>query len=548
MFKKLCSVLAVVMMGFAVFAGCDLVTLDTNRYLNQVVATAGENVKITKEDLRQGYASFGYQYVDSYGYSVEKAVRETLNILINRALVLEYVKNTEDGNKVSLTIAQDNAAWQQVYDYLNGQIQALEKTIMTEKGMNSLVEGNEPTGELGVVYTPYQKTYTLEAGVLTKVAAPEKTENFSISPYITGVAPADKYTSMFNEFKTKYWVHTNDTIKADAMTRYLRNLKNGEKGRNFSTVDAEVFARELDRVYKVYKENKYLEVFQASHEKTISVTNTQAIDWYANTYAAQQTLYAADTASYNKAMQGEAGSIFYHPAGVDWFRVSHILLPYSETQKTKLKSLETDLGNYKITQADYDKEVAKINASVVVTEYDSNGKSVGTKYASTVLAELNQALTGKDYYTKCAIFKDFIYRYNTDPGVQNAEYNYYIPADSTYDTMVPTFADASRELRDAGLLGAVSGLVESEFGYHIIFYIGDIDLPDVSTANIYNLDATRLSVFGNKTLLDKACESVTLASYGDYETLLITQLKGELQKNGQEIKIWDAYIKELWGK
>jgi len=532
-------------MGVVVLSGCNLFTLDLNRYLGQEVATAGENISITKEDLRRGYSSFGYQFVQNEGYTVEQAVRKTLEILIDRALVLEYAK-TNPENKVELTTAQENEAWKQVFEYFNSELQSLERELMKEKGMGTVTQGEASSSVEGVVYAPYEKAYYINSsGILTKIVEEDKVETVSLSVYLPGTAAADKATVAFNEFKNKHWVSLNSTVKNEAMTRFLRLLRGNEKGRGFSVVDAEVFEREIKRASDIYLENKVLEVFQKNYIKPIAVTNEQVVKWFASTYAAQSAKYASDFTGYNKAMQSDASGMLYHPASSEWFRVSHILLPYSDAQNAKLKSLKTDLANYKITQADYDKEVATINNSVVVTEYNNKGEKVGTKTAAAVLSEVTQALTGKDYNTRTALFNDFIYRYNTDPGVQNAEYNYYIPVDSTYDSMVVPFADTSRELHEKGLRGGFSGLVETEYGFHIIFYVGGVEMPSLTGLTAYGLDSIKLNALSNKTLLDKACESVALASYSDYETLLITQLKDELRASGHEIKIWEAYIKEL---
>ena len=60
-----------------VFAGCNLVQRNTDRYLNRTVATIGNEITITKKDLITAYNSYGYQYVQNYGYTSEKALKTT---------------------------------------------------------------------------------------------------------------------------------------------------------------------------------------------------------------------------------------------------------------------------------------------------------------------------------------------------------------------------------------------------------------------------------------------------------------------------------------
>ena len=75
-----------------VFAGCNLVQRNTDRYLNRTVATIGNEITITKKDLITAYNSYGYQYVQNYGYTAEKALKTTLDGLIDRQLVLTEAK------------------------------------------------------------------------------------------------------------------------------------------------------------------------------------------------------------------------------------------------------------------------------------------------------------------------------------------------------------------------------------------------------------------------------------------------------------------------
>ena len=83
--------------------------------------------------------------------------------------------------------------------------------------------------------------------------------------------------------------------------------------------------------------------------------------------------------------------------------------------------------------------------------------------------------------------------------------------DLTRSNMVETFTKASRELQTAGEVGAISGLVLSDYGYHIIQYTGDIvniktnqNADDVCLA----LNSTYTTLHGNKTIFDEILETV----------------------------------------
>ena len=70
------------------FTGCSLVQRNTERYLNRTVASA-DGITISKQDLLSAYNNYGYQYVSQMGYTTEKAVKTTLDSLIDRQIVLQ---------------------------------------------------------------------------------------------------------------------------------------------------------------------------------------------------------------------------------------------------------------------------------------------------------------------------------------------------------------------------------------------------------------------------------------------------------------------------
>ena len=120
------------------FTGCSLVQRNTERYLNRTVATAN-GIIVSKQDLIQAYNSYGYQYTQYYGYSTSKAIKTTIDKIIDRKILLEKAKEwivmeddgtvsyykTEvvNGEKVSTKVATlfnknvwNNAVWQETFD------------------------------------------------------------------------------------------------------------------------------------------------------------------------------------------------------------------------------------------------------------------------------------------------------------------------------------------------------------------------------------------------------------------------------------------------
>ncbi len=102
-FLGIITVILALVMSVSCLVGCNIVTTDNERDMEQVVATVDINGKqaIKKRDLVSAYLSYGYAYVEQYGYSYEAAMDLVVDGLIqNRILVQSAMKGFEDEGKV----------------------------------------------------------------------------------------------------------------------------------------------------------------------------------------------------------------------------------------------------------------------------------------------------------------------------------------------------------------------------------------------------------------------------------------------------------------
>ena len=100
---KFLTVILSVIMGAASLVGCNIVTDNTERDLNQVVATVNVNQKenIYKKDLVMAYMNGGYMYVQYYGYDVATVYNMILNSLVdNRIMVQAAYEEFEKSGKI----------------------------------------------------------------------------------------------------------------------------------------------------------------------------------------------------------------------------------------------------------------------------------------------------------------------------------------------------------------------------------------------------------------------------------------------------------------
>ena len=518
------------------FAGCDLIVTNMAKYLSQPVASIDNTTEISMEELLNTYNSYGHSQFDGSGEPTKDGVESTIDLLVSRAIFVDYCTDPDKSGEycVTLTMKQQNAIWQNVYDTINDSIRAIENELREKDGKTIVTAGDDEGDDADDAkkYTAYEKTYTYNSstGVLSKVEKNTEIENVSIAPYDTtdeDITEQDKAKDIYKNFRENHWNYTdskinplyadNETSYSDrAFSKYINNLiKNkAEKERNFDTSNEYVLMREVESLYKNNYENAVFQAYQENYSKDIAVTVDKVVQKYTELYDAQQELFDARESNYDTAKKSTSTAVYYEKNPTDWFRVSHILISDEDESRD---NWETKLKNGAISKADYDREIAKLDEALL-------GK------ANNVLNKLNTALAGKNAAARYEIFRDYAFEYSTDTNSLGTEMDMNIPADATKDQMVKPFANASRELRAEGNKGDITGLVKTDYGYHIIMYLGEYENinPTLGTdALMARLDSTLLSYLSNKTMLDKVIEQIKLETYSQHEQSMIEQLKSE---------------------
>ena len=281
--------------------------------------------------------------------------------------------------------------------------------------------------------------------------------------------------------------------------------------------------------------------------------------------SASKFTYDNDLSAYGEAVLGDLSKVNYFVDN-NYFYVAHILIKFDDAQQAAYDELET-LSNagqgYVISQEYYNQQkdaiYAGIKANVRNTE---TGEIVSERSvnANDVLKEVQVALANASTKEqKDLAFKELMYKYNEDGGIMNATYPYVVGTENS--KMVESFTDASRELNAAGVYGGVSGLVESEYGVHIIYYMGtcsniftfgqdgslelkadytiDNGYGEQKTSDVLKLDETYLNNLNNKTVFDLVYESLATDNYSQFENMNLKTLK---DTNGIEITVVDKLI------
>ena len=544
--------------------GCNLVQKNTARYLNSTVANVGNNITITMRDLLTAYNNYGYQYVQMYGYTNQKAVETTLDGLIDRKLILEEAKKhivvgednkvyfltfDEAGNEVSRRVIYNENVWQndileKTYESINEQIATFEKTVRKELGIEEETSSTEEEEPPFSPYQPYEKTV--------------KYEDDKWSIIYDDLEPAEELIGDFKQNNTG-----NSQVSEIAYKRYIKSLVNNEKSLGNSVSEQKAFENEVDRIYEIYEENKFIEEFEAQFDKMQNITeefNQRIVNYYKKLVKSSAEKYGLlGEEGYNQYvsdMQSDSGSVYYHPYGEKFVQVSHVLIKLSDAQLDEIEDLDKKLSSGIISQQERDEEYQKILDKTVVYARDDKGYETDVKKTvAEVYAEINNELAKYDTVEEKAIaFNQFIYKYGQDTGVINAENYYVVNLDTNVeDKMVKEFADMSRTLYSenstGGNISAPVFVSSSNYsGYHIIFNAGGVS-NDLSLEQVNSLTSSyagklyskKLMLGTDKTYYDFIYDTIVSSDYSTYQKSVV-----DTQKHDIQIVIYDSRVKKIY--
>jgi len=532
--KILTGLLLILLVGCnLLLSACSLVTINNSKYLAQTVAQT-DGVKITMEDLILGYNSFGYSYVQSNGMTNEEAVKQTLEDLIDRELLINKAKEKFG----ELSITEQNEVWTEVFSAINANIKEYADDIIENEGLTLPETEETEESENKFAITKYNKsvervknadgTYRYE-----RVQEEEKPEDTVLIEFV------------LNEYGI-------EGLADRAFAKYINATKKSrDEYKNLNS--SEVFNKELLRIYKIYEKNKYISLFQEDFEKNSEIDLNAVVDKYKELVRNSAFTYSINESGYNTQMQSTSNTVYYQPFGEKYIQVAHILIKYSEEQEKQIATLKSDLEQGYIDIDEYNREIRKIASSITTQERIDGVKTGSNKTVNEVYGEIQNALNGKTNSEKLEVFIDYIEKYNEDEGMAaaiNSQTQYYaINLDtSVTDTMVKEFADASRAMYEEDGSKDYTMYFEpvlTDYGYHIIFSLGtiknDFSISNINNVTISYLYETEAMEGTNKSLFDKIVEMVDVSKYSEYQSSLITGLR-----TGKTITYYESAYKRLY--
>ncbi|MGN1227417.1 MAG: hypothetical protein ACI4TX_02115, partial [Christensenellales bacterium] len=438
--KRIACLMICLITMFSCFSGCSLFVLDQDKYLNEVVASVG-NIEITKEELLVMYNNYADTLINSYGYSHKQAVDYCLNSLINSAILTEKGKN-----ELVLSDKQMSAVVSETIQYFNSLVSNYEEEVRAEWDRPS----SKPTteSESKAVYQPYEKkgvlvnegTESEPNYVIKAVEEEDDTESVNqtyvkiVKDYLDG-----KAINLLAEFK-KQWVPEFEDVGQEALKNIAIDYKSQYESYKKLTND-EILEKALEKHFDNVLDNAYVSALDEAYDDTLMTKiNTQMImDEYYRIVNDNKAKYDLDTVGYEqyiKDILDSSEGVYYHPIENEFFYVSNILLAFNDDQKAQIDERKSLLENGAITQKDYDVFLDNIAKEIRVNVIDEEGNETDVSYsADEIYAEIQNAVnSGVTPREKAQIYNKFVYKYNSDPGVQNSERDYVIGKENGDET------------------------------------------------------------------------------------------------------------------
>ena len=539
----------------SILTGCNL--FDTNNYaaLSSTVATNGD-VTITREQLINAYNAGGYYYASIYGLSQEDAFKRIINELVDDAyytLEVEDAVSTVDNYK--LTSQDYSDVVRSVWDYVNqGMSTYLTETKKVFDIEDVTIEGEEEADPEFKPQAQYESKFELlEDGRIAYIEPQDTNEHRLIADIDSDEAALEYAQTRYNYSRE---IHGgNQDLKNIVWKKYMAALKSGQSNYNYEDMsDTAVFGREVKRLFdavlKSTKQTKYQNetvlsanfTYDATIDRYIlnDTTLGKMVDYYKETYESNYNFHAQAQTQFYKDVTNSSnrGNYVYfgNKSEETLITCSHILIKLSETQTTDMSSIESNkmyqgsakesaIYNIRKPENTYAQERSLTTGQNI----EGSTISVADLYSQVLSAVENQSTIEK----KVEVFNSYLYKYNVDPGIINAQFDYVVGTETS--AMVESFTDAVRGLYDNGNgeVGSVTMVYEdnsSYKGYHIIIYTGTLDnaygsLPELNSLtsdNIYDtLSGIKTSLSYGETMFEFVYDKVVKDSFSTYKSNLI---------------------------
>lgn len=548
------------------FAGCSTFKVDYVKYYNETVAEVNGD-KISRHELINSYNNYGYNYyVSQQGKSEKEALQSTLNLMIDRKLLVDYIKKD---NTYELTAYDINNIYQNVLDSLESSFSSYLATARTIFNIDAPEEAEQEEESKVFKKADYQykKRAELEYGsnrIVYIDDSEEVIEEYALdADFVNNYASKSK-NEIITKLYTKFVENTNNNKYGEEefaklqdkalslMSKYLISYEyylRDDCGNRYSTDTKSLLKRLIERVYDNEVESAYISNFEDYYVKNSVLSVTLLEEKYKELTEEAHAKYANSLTEYYdylKTIGSSAEMIYYTPdnATGKFGYFLHTLLPLDKEVVTEINNLK-DLGIYDEEELNSLIDEKVKNQTHQERNTDTGELIDGDQTIRDILEEYDKSVNNIDD------FIDFMFRYTSDTATLTASKPYVIgyDGDTNYSSMVEEFTNEAIRLMKNNLTKTASqDYIITEYGVHLLYYVGDVKADfnytdrnsvvasyDNTIAN--NLYYTYANEKIGKTYFDVLFDLVYPASTGSvyassngytkYEESLVKGLKGD---------------------
>ena len=544
--KKFITYIFSLLFCVTMFAGCSLIQLNPTKYYSQTVAQIvydkNNKVNFTMKDLLEAYNNYGYQLQQNDStLSSEDALKQTAELMVQRYMLVKEIKNQIG----ELTQGEKNVLMRETYEHINTTLASLEDEIRVEwdrvvneddKDEDSSTEEEGPTE-----YQEYKPT-------VERVYYEEEVNG--VTKYKSKLVRVEEEKEPEDESDPGKFVQniTDADVSAEAWKRYMKTLQKNNEELGIKLSDEKAFEKEINRIYGVLEENKYISKYQEHLTKNLEIDSTSVVESYKQKYKRDYELYSNNESAYHTAMANDASTVYYHPnSGNEYVYVTHVLLGFSDETLAKIKNLEKLYQSNSIEKSVYEAKLKQLQniETTMIDYYDEKGnkKQISAQLAYEEIYN-NVSKYDKDvnFELRAKEFNKYIYKYNTDQGILNRDFAYVVNLDTNVeDQMVKEFADEARRLQKKEGVGAMSEPILTEYGYHIILNLGPVTNV-VEYNNIDNLTWEALYNVKTQPSSEKTLFHVEYDALNSDETkvnAILTSLVNDLAAQVEVVNYWE---------
>lgn len=544
--KKFITYIFSLLFCVTMFAGCSLIQLNPTKYYSQTVAQIvydkNNKVNFTMKDLLEAYNNYGYQLQQNDStLSSEDALKQTAKLMVQRYMLVEEIKNQIG----ELTPGEKNVLMRETYEHINTTLAELEDEIRVEwdrvvneddKDEDSSTEEEGPTE-----YQEYEPT-------VERVYYKEEVNG--VKKYKSKLVRVEEEKEPEDESDPGEFVQniTDADVSAEAWKRYMKTLQKNNEELGIKLSDEKAFEKEINRIYGVLEENKYISKYQEHLTKNLEIDSKSVVESYKQKYKRDYELYSNNESAYHTAMANDASTVYYHPnSGNEYVYVTHVLLGFSDETLAEIENLEKLYQSNSIEKSVYEAKLKQLQniETTMIDYYDENGnkKQISAQLAyEEILNNVSKYDKDVNFELRAKEFNKYIYKYNTDQGILNRDFAYVVNLDTNVeDQMVKEFADEARRLQKKEGVGAMSEPILTEYGYHIILNLGPVTNV-VEYNNIDNLTWEALYNVKTQPSSEKTLFHVEYDALNSDETkvnVILTSLVNDLAAQVEVVNYWE---------